>query len=180
MTSEEKPDSSIGVMNAYPAVLFRNNIDERITTTSLLHYLEGSGHPTLYSHEVERRSEETIASSAVKEDPGHLGSGEELSGKEASASIRIDEPPRRLSQGKVNYPSRAKRLGLTGKVSVSFLVDTDGQAANIEAVKAEPANVLVTFAGAAEKMIAKSRFKPGTSAGKPVPVKVMVPVIFEI
>jgi len=63
---------------------------------------------------------------------------------------------------------------------VSFWVDTNGNTTNIEAVKAEPANVLVTFAGAAEKVIAKSRFRPGTSAGEPVPVKVIKPIKFEL
>jgi TonB family protein len=179
LTSAEKSDSSIRMINSYPAVLFQNHIDERITTTSLLPYLEGSGHATLDSHEVERSIEETRTSSVVKEDPGHSVVGEEPSGKEASASLKIDEPPRLLSKGKVNYPFRAKRRGLTGKVSVSFLVDTDGQATNIEAVKAEPENVLMTFAGAAEKAIAKSRFKPGTSAGEPVPVKVVSSIRFE-
>jgi bla regulator protein BlaR1 len=180
LTSAEPPDSSIGMTHAYPAILFRNHIDEPITTTSLLHYLEGSGHPTLFSHEVEESIEEAGTSSAVQEDPSHLGVGEEPSGKKASSSIRIDEPPKVLSEGEVKYPFRAKRLGLTGKVSVSFWVNTDGQATNIKAVKAEPENALVTFAGAAEEVIANSRFKPGISAGEPVPVKVRKEIRFEI
>lgn len=180
LASAEKSDSSIGVMNAYLAALPRDHKNERGPTTSLLYFLEGSEHATLHSYEVEQSTEETRASSGVKEDPGHLGSREEPSGKESSDSIKFDEPPRILSRGPVNYPFRAKRLGLTGKVSVSFLVDKDGHATNIEAVKAEPANVLLTFAGAAEKAIAKCRFKPGTSAGEPVPVKVVAPIRFEI
>jgi TonB family protein len=180
LTNADKPDSSIGVMNTYPAVLFRDQIDGNITTASLFHYLDESGYTTRHSYEVERRSEKTRASSAVEKNPNHLVAREKPSGKESSGSFRVDEPPKRLSKGQVNYPFRAKRLGLTGKVSVSFLVDTDGQATNIEAVKAEPENVLVTFAEAAEKAIAKSRFRPGTSAGEPVPVKAMAQIIFEI
>jgi bla regulator protein BlaR1 len=179
-TDPEKSDSSTRAMNAYPAAPPRDHKDERKTTTSLLHYLEGSGHTPIYSYEVERSTEETRASSAVKEDPGHSGFEEEPSGKESSDSFEFDEPPRILSRGPVSYPFRAKRLGLTGKVSVSFLVDTNGHATNIEAVKAEPENVLLTFAGAAEEAIAKCRFKPGTSAGEPVPVKVVAPIRFEI
>ena len=180
LTSAEKSNAPIGLSNAYPAVLFRDYTDERITTTSLLHYLEGSGHPTLFSPEVEQSIEEAGTSSGVQEDPSHLGVGEEPSGKVASSSFRIDEPPRILSEGEVKYPFRAKRLGLTGKVSVSFWVNTDGQATNIKAVKAEPENALVTFAGAAEEVIANSRFKPGISGGEPVPVKVRKEIRFEI
>ena len=69
---------------------------------------------------------------------------------------------------------------MTGRVSVTFLVDTDGHATNIEAVKAEPESVLVTFAEAAEKAIAKWRFKPGTRSGEAVPVKVVGAIRFEI
>jgi bla regulator protein BlaR1 len=172
LTSAEKSDTSIGGMNAYLAAPPRDRTDERRTTTSLLHWLGGSEHATLHSYDVER--------GAVKENPGHLGVGEDPSGKESSDSFEFDEPPRILSRGPVNYPFHAKRLRLTGRVSVSFLVDTDGYATNIEAVKAEPENVLVTFAEAAEKAIAKCRFKPGTYEGEPVPVKVVAPIRFEI
>jgi len=180
LTSPEKSYSSVEIMNAYLAALPRGQKNEHGPTTSLLYYMEGSEHATLRSHEVERSTEETRASSAIKEDPGHFGVGEDQPIKESSDSFNFDEPPRILSIGSVNYPFHAKRLGVTGKVSVSFLVDTDGHPMNIEAVKAEPANVLVTFAEAAEKAIAKCRFKPGTSAGEPVPVKVMAPIRFEI
>ena len=180
LATAQKSDVSIEAMNAYLAALPRDHENERGPNTSLLYFLERSEHATLYSHEVEQSTEETRASSAVKEDPGHFGVWEEPSGKKPSDPFEFDEPPRILSKGTVTYPSHAKRLGLTGKVSVSFLVDTDGHATNIEAVKAEPANVLVTFAEAAEKAIAKCRFKPGTSAGESVPVKVLAPVRFEI
>jgi outer membrane biosynthesis protein TonB len=63
---------------------------------------------------------------------------------------------------------------------VSFLVDTDSHATNIEAVKDEPKNVLVIFAEAAKNAIAKWHFKPGTSAGEPVSVMVVAPIRFEI
>jgi len=179
-TSAENSDSPIGVMNTYPAALPRNHRDERITITSLLHYLEGNEPAAPYSYLVEQSAEQTKASSAAPEDSSHLGVGEEPFGNESTDSFKVDQPPRMLSSGPVNYPFHAKRLRLTGKVSVSFLVGTDGQATNIEAVEAEPENVLVTFAGAAEKAIARSRFRPGTSAGEPVPVKVVLPVRFEI
>ncbi len=171
LTSAKKSDSSMGVMNLYPAAPPRDHIDERITITGLLHYLERNGHITPYSHEIARSTEETKVSSTFKEEP-HV--------KESPDSFKFDEPPETLSRGAVTYPIRAKRLGLTGKVFVSFLVDTGGHPTDIKAVKAEPANVLVTFAGAAEKAIAKFRFKPGSNAGEPVPVKVMAPIRFEI
>jgi TonB family protein len=179
LTSKEKSDSSIEVMNTFPSILFQDHIDERITTTSLIHYLEGSEHAILHSYQVERSSEETRAFSAVNEDPGYSGTGEETSGKELPDSFKFDNPPKILTRSPVTYPLRAKRLGLTGKVSVSFLVDTEGQATNIEAVKSEPASVLMTFAGAAEKAVERCRFKPATSEGKPVPAKVVTQIRFE-
>lgn len=180
LPTAEKSDASIEAMNAYLAALFRDHKNERGPATSLLYFLERNEHATSYSHEVEGSTEETRASSAVKEDSGYLGVGEEPSGKEPSDPFEFDEPPKILSKGTVNYPFYAKRLGLTGKVSVSFLVGTDGHPTNIEAVKAEPANILMTFAETAEKAIAKCRFKPGTSAGEPVQVKVVAPIRFEI
>jgi bla regulator protein BlaR1 len=160
--------------------LLRSEEKSDASISSLLHNFQGSEYVTLYSTKAERITEETSVSSAVKEDPSHLGDREEPSDKESSGSFEFDEPPRILSKSPVKYPFHAKRLGLTGKVSVRFLVDTDGHATNIEAVKAEPENVLVTFADAAEKTIAKCCFKPGTCAGEPVPVKVVAPIRFEI
>ena len=123
--------------------------------------------------------QETRASSAVKEDSRHLGVREEPPAKESSGSYKY-EPPKITKRVRPIYPFSAMRQGLTGKVSVTFLVDTDGHTTNIEAVKAEPENVLVTFAEAAEKAIAKWRFKPGTRSGEPVKVPARIRGGFEI
>ncbi|MCC6684472.1 MAG: energy transducer TonB [Bacteroidia bacterium] len=77
----------------------------------------------------------------------------------------------------LRYPKAAKEQGITGKVFVDFMVEKDGSVQHVEVRKsvdslldAEAVRVVSLLPG----------FKPGESLGKPVRVKMTLPIIFEL
>lgn len=74
------------------------------------------------------------------------------------------------------YPSQLKRDGVTGMVSVSIMVDEQG---NVQEPKVEKSSN-PGFDQAAIDAVSKWKFKPAKKAGAPVSVKVVVPVKFAI
>lgn len=78
---------------------------------------------------------------------------------------------------KVKYPASAKRMGIEGKVHVSFIVEPDGSLSNIEIVKGlspdcdkEALRVMRLVTG----------FIPGEQRGIPVRVKMTVPIFYRL
>ena len=82
--------------------------------------------------------------------------------------------PRRLAGPPPVYPSRLRQQGVTGRVIVSFVVDTAG--------RVEPASVSVIsaterdFVDPTLEAVRGSRFSPGLLAGCPVRVRIVQPV----
>ncbi|SHJ93157.1 protein TonB [Reichenbachiella agariperforans] len=77
----------------------------------------------------------------------------------------------------MKYPNRARRDGVEGRVFVQFVVDRDGSIAEIEVIKGistdcdeEAARVLATV----------PRWNPGKQRGKPVRVRMIVPIVFRL
>lgn len=76
----------------------------------------------------------------------------------------------------LKYPAAAREQGIEGKMEVQFTVDTDGEARNI--VVSKPLHPLCD--SAAVKAIRSVRFRPGTYEGDPIPVRMSLPIRFEI
>jgi len=77
----------------------------------------------------------------------------------------------------MNYPKQARRMGIEGKVYVQFIVDKDGQVTNVRAVKGIGAGCDEE----AERVLRSSpKFKPGKQRGRPVKVRMMMPIIFKL
>ncbi|MEM6642354.1 MAG: TonB family protein [Bacteroidota bacterium] len=77
----------------------------------------------------------------------------------------------------LNYPRKAQRLGVEGRVSLKFVVDRDGSITGIEVVKGigagcdqEAVRVLETL----------PKFSPGKQRGKPVKVQMQIPIYFRL
>ena len=77
----------------------------------------------------------------------------------------------------LKYPSRASRVGIQGKVFVQFVVDKDGSLRDIEVVRGV-SDSCDKEAIRVMKLVPK--FKPGKQRGKPVKVRMVVPIVFKL
>lgn len=77
----------------------------------------------------------------------------------------------------LQYPTVAKEAGTQGRVIVQFVVEQDGTITNAKAVR----NVEPSLDQEAVRIInAMPKWKPGMQRGKPVRVKLVVPVMFRL
>ena len=78
---------------------------------------------------------------------------------------------------KIQYPEIAKRAGVEGRVAVSFVVSPSGAVSNVEVMKG-------IGAGCDEEAIrvirSMPKWNPGKQNGRPVNVKVFVPIVFKL
>ncbi len=75
------------------------------------------------------------------------------------------------------YPSRARRRGIEGFVSVSFLVTHQGRVQDIEVVEAEPENM---FNQSVINCVSHWKFKPPTVEGIPVATRAGTTIYFNL
>lgn len=76
------------------------------------------------------------------------------------------------------YPPMAKKAGVDGKVTLRFIVIKDGIPTNITIIMEKPREM--GFGEAAIAALMRVRFKPAMQADKPVPVKMVIPIYFEL
>jgi protein TonB len=78
---------------------------------------------------------------------------------------------------KLKYPAQARRMGIEGKVFVEFVVDKDGTITNVKAIKG-------IGAGCDEEAIrviqASPKWNPGKQRGRPVKVRMILPITFKL
>ncbi len=78
---------------------------------------------------------------------------------------------------KIQYPEIAKRAGVEGRVAVSFVVSPSGAVSDVQVMKG-------IGAGCDEEAIrvirSMPRWNPGKQNGRPVNVKVFVPIVFKL
>jgi periplasmic protein TonB len=78
---------------------------------------------------------------------------------------------------RMKYPSQARRMGIEGRVFVSFVVERDGRVTDVQVVKG-------IGAGCDEEAIRVMQtipnFKPGKQRGRPVRVKMQIPIVFKL
>ncbi|UXP33154.1 energy transducer TonB [Reichenbachiella agarivorans] len=77
----------------------------------------------------------------------------------------------------LRYPKTAQRMGIEGRVFVQFVVDRDGSLTDIQVIKGIGAGCDEE----AMRVIANSpSWKPGKQRGKPVKVRMIVPIVFRL
>jgi TonB family protein len=101
--------------------------------------------------------------------------------RHVSSLTRSDRRPRIIGgQGLLSlhlkYPAAARRQGIEGTLEVQFTVDTDGEARNIVVAK----SLHPLCDSAAVDAIRAVRFRPGTYRGQPIPVRMSLPIRFEL
>lgn len=130
-------------------------------------------------------------------DNSDAGSSEEDETAEASPNESANEPQRTVRSIKglsskdqqpeilggrgalnlyINYPAAAREEGVEGQLKVAFTVGTDGQARHIEVSK----SLHPLCDSAAVHAIKSVRFRPGTYNGEPVPIRMSLPIRFQL
>jgi protein TonB len=88
----------------------------------------------------------------------------------------LDQPPAPKFQAKPVYPFEMRRAGITGEVTVGFIVDSNGDVQQAYAVKSTQRE----FEAAAIQAVSKWKFRPGKLHGKNVNTRMQVPIVFSI
>ena len=88
----------------------------------------------------------------------------------------LDQQPVPQYQARPNYPFEMRRAGISGEVTVDFIVDPDGNVANAFALKSSQKE----FEASAVQAVSKWKFKAGRKAGKNVPTHMQVPIVFTL
>jgi protein TonB len=88
----------------------------------------------------------------------------------------LDQVPVAKFQAKPVYPFEMRRAGITGEVTVGFVVDSNGdvqQAYVINSTQRE-------FEAAAVQAVSKWKFRPGRKGGKAVNTRMLQPISFSL
>ena len=125
---------------------------------------------------------------ACSEEPNKDVSAEEGLGKEMQGEIFtvVEAQPEfqggaegffKYLMNEMKYPKEAREKGIEGRVEVEFVVGKDGSLSDVKAIKG-------IGAGCDEEAVRVVKnapaFKPGTQNGKPVRVRMMVPIVFKL
>jgi protein TonB len=77
----------------------------------------------------------------------------------------------------MDYPKQARRMGVEGRVFMQFVVDKDGSLTDIKVLKG-------IGSGCDEEAIrvlqAAPKWKPGKQRGRPVKVRMSIPIVFKL
>jgi len=76
------------------------------------------------------------------------------------------------------YPPMSPKNGVEGRVTLQFIVSKDGVPANVKILMEKPKKM--GFGEAAIAALVKTRFTPAFQGDKPVPVKMVIPIYFEL
>ncbi|MBI5382622.1 MAG: TonB family protein [Opitutae bacterium] len=91
---------------------------------------------------------------------------------------QLDRLPAPRYQARPIYPLSYREAGITGEVTVSFVVDAQGRVRDVQAVKGSSTHA--EFGEAAVAAVQKWRFTPGEKAGVAVGARMQVPIVFSI
>jgi len=83
----------------------------------------------------------------------------------------------RYIMNEINYPLQARQMGVEGRVDVQFVVGKDGSLSDVRAIKGIGAGCDTE---AVRVLQNAPSFKPGTQNGRPVFVRMAVPIIFKL
>ena len=93
---------------------------------------------------------------------------------------QVDEKPQYTKRVLPIYPYDANLKGLKGWVTIKCVVGTDGLATKIEAIEADPEDILEIFGPPCVEAVRQYEFSPGKIAGEPVPTRVRFRIVFEL
>lgn len=83
-------------------------------------------------------------------------------------------------QERVKYPEIAKRAGIQGTVYVEVFLDENGNVVRTNIVKGVPEDKEGMLSAAAQEAVKNTKFTPGMQHGKPVRVRMSIPIRFRL
>ncbi|MDO1451620.1 TonB family protein [Rhodocytophaga aerolata] len=83
----------------------------------------------------------------------------------------------RYVSNEIKYPLQARQMGVEGRVDVEFVVERDGSLSNVKAIQGIDAGCDREAVRVVQKA---SSFKPGTQRGRPVRVRMVMPILFKL
>jgi len=89
----------------------------------------------------------------------------------------VDVVPRAMQRVPAEYPSRARQQGITGYVTLSLLVGSDGSVSDVRVLESQPTGV---FDAVALSAVRGWRFQPAMYEGRPVSVRARQTLRFEL
>jgi len=89
---------------------------------------------------------------------------------------QLDKIPTPTVQGRPVYPFEMRRAGITGTVTVQFIVQKNGTVRDAFALKSTQRE----FEAEAVKAVSKWKFKPGQRGGAPVDTRMNVDIVFSL
>ena len=86
--------------------------------------------------------------------------------------------PQRIGGKRVHYPADLKSAGISGEATVQVVIDARGypEAGSVKVL----AFTHAAFGEAAAQAISESCYSPGTRDGRPVRVRLVIPVTFSV
>jgi TonB family protein len=96
--------------------------------------------------------------------------------KNSMGAGAYDTPPVAIHWQEAEFSDEARRKGITGVVTITLLVGTDGLPTDLQVVKS-------VGAGLDEKVldaVSKYRLKPAMKDGNPVPARITIQVSFQL
>ncbi len=115
---------------------------------------------------VTEQTQDTVNRAVIEEEPY----------KSEFVSVKVEPHPIQDIQSLVEYPEKAKRAGLEGKVIVSALIDTNGKVIKVEVDR----STNPIFEESARKAMMKARFTPALQNTKPVKLWYTLPIVFKL
>lgn len=100
-----------------------------------------------------------------------------IGGISAYDSDKLDQRPRITKRAAPEYPIRARRMNIEGRVIVQVIVDKQGMPVNEKITRATPAGYFEDVSLAAVK---RMRFSPGKLKGQVVNTIVVIPFEFKL
>ena len=88
----------------------------------------------------------------------------------------LDQVQQPRYQAQPQYPFEMRRAGITGEVVVGFIVDSQGKAIEVYAVRSTQRE----FEAAAIQAVGKWTFRPGRKGGRAVNTRMQVPIVFSL
>lgn len=88
-----------------------------------------------------------------------------------------NKPAKIITKNEPDYPSRARKRGIEGYVTVEFLVDRNGHVGHIKILQEKPAGI---FNQVAIEAVKKWHFQPAFKSGQTVPETVTQTIYFQL
>ncbi len=89
----------------------------------------------------------------------------------------VDDPPRARTRSELVYPKRARAKGQEGYVTLSLLIDANGEVVRVKVLEAQPSGV---FEEAAIESVKQWSFEPATYKGEAVRVWARQTIRFDL